>query len=90
MIDQPPLHRMFHHYSEMPYSQRVLFTATARDLGLGYLFALTLIFFTYAGLAGGNPWLLPTRISSSPIPAADGIAPRRSALSGPMRDHAAA
>ena len=28
MSGQPPLHPMFHHFSEMPYSQRTLFTAT--------------------------------------------------------------
>lgn len=54
----PPLHRMFHHYSEMPYSQRVLFTAALLVFGLGYVFALSLIFVTYAGRAGGNPLML--------------------------------
>jgi hypothetical protein len=54
----PPLHRMFHHYSEMPYSQRVLFTSVLLVLGLGYLFALTYIFVNYAGRAGGNPFML--------------------------------
>jgi len=54
----PPLHRMFHHYSEMPYSQRVLFTSVLLVLGLGYLFALTYIFVNYAGRAGGNPLML--------------------------------
>ena len=58
MNDQPPLHRLFRHYSELPYSLRVLFTATLLILGLGYLFALLNIYFTYAGRAGGNPMLL--------------------------------
>lgn len=49
---QPPLHRMFHHYSEMPYSLRVLYTATLLVLGLGYMFALIYIYDTYAGRAG--------------------------------------
>ena len=31
-----PLHRLYHHYSELPYSLRVLFTATLLVLGLGY------------------------------------------------------
>ncbi len=39
MIDQPPLHRLYHHYSELPYSQRVLYTAMLVTLGFGYLFA---------------------------------------------------
>src|SRR3974390_1849130 len=55
---EPPLHRLYHHYSELPYSQRVLYTATLLILGMGYLFALINIYFTYAGKAGGNPLML--------------------------------
>jgi hypothetical protein len=53
-----PLHRLYRHYSELPYSQRVLYTATLLILGLGYLFALIHLYHTYAGRAGGNPLLL--------------------------------
>jgi len=53
-----PLHRLYRHYSELPYSQRVLYTATLLVLGLGYLFALIYLYHTYAGRAGGNPMLL--------------------------------
>lgn len=53
-----PLHQLYHHYSELPYSQRVLYTATLLVLGLGYLFALINLYHTYAGRAGGNPWIL--------------------------------
>src|SRR3974377_2131691 len=53
-----PLHRHYLHYSELPYSQRVLYTATLLILGLGYLFALLNVYFTYAGKAGGNPLML--------------------------------
>src|SRR3974377_1332165 len=53
-----PLHRHYLHYSELPYSQRVLYTATLLILGLGYLFALLNVYFTYAGRAGGNPLML--------------------------------
>jgi len=53
-----PLHRGYRHYSELPYSQRVLYTATLLILGFGYLFALLNLYFTYAGRAGGNPLLL--------------------------------
>ena len=53
-----PLHRHYLHYSELPYSQRVLYTATLLILGLAYLFALLNIYYTYAGRAGGNPLLL--------------------------------
>jgi len=58
MNDQPPLHRLYRHYSELPYSLRVLFTATLLILGIGYLFALLNVYFTYAGRAGGNPLML--------------------------------
>jgi hypothetical protein len=57
-MSNPPLHRLFRHYSELPYSLRTLYTATLLVLGLGYLFALIYIFTTYAGRAGGNPWML--------------------------------
>ena len=62
-MSSPPLHRMFHHYSEMPYSQRVLFTATLLVIALGYLFALSLIFVTYAGRAGEARTCCPIMIS---------------------------
>src|SRR5512140_1895298 len=57
-MDDLPLHRLFRHYSELPYSQRVLYTATLLVLGLGYVFALLNLYFTYAGRAGGNPLML--------------------------------
>ncbi len=53
-----PLHRLYRHYSELPYSQRVLYTATLLVLGTGYLFALIYLFHTYAGRAGGSPMML--------------------------------
>jgi hypothetical protein len=53
-----PLHRHYLHYSELPHSQRVLYTATLLILGLGYFFSLLNVYFTYAGRAGGNPYLL--------------------------------
>jgi hypothetical protein len=53
-----PLHRHYLHYAELPYSQRVLYTATLLILGLAYLFALLNVYFTYAGRAGGNPIML--------------------------------
>jgi hypothetical protein len=54
----PPLHRLYRHYSEMPYSLRTMYTAALLVLGLGYLFALIYVFTTYAGRAGGNPMIL--------------------------------
>ena len=47
-MNQPPLHPMFSHYSDLPYSLRVLYTAALMVIGMGYLFALIYIFATYA------------------------------------------
>jgi hypothetical protein len=52
------LHQHYLHYSELPYSMRVLYTAALLVLGLGYLFALIYLYHTYAGRAGGNPAFL--------------------------------
>ena len=57
-MSEIPLHRHYLHYSELPYSQRVLYTATIIVLGIGYLFALLNLYFTYAGRGGGNPVML--------------------------------
>ncbi len=57
-MSEQPLHRHYLHYSELPYSRRVLFTAALLVLGMGYLFAMLNIYFTYAGRSGGNPLLL--------------------------------
>ena len=57
MNDQPQS-RLFLHFSELPYSLRCLYTATLLFLGLGYLFALANLYFTYAGKAGGNPLMV--------------------------------
>lgn len=48
------LHRHYLHYSELPYSLRVLYTSALLVLGVGYLFALIHLFHTYAG-RDGNP-----------------------------------
>lgn len=52
-----PLHNQFLHYSELPYSVRVLYTAALLVLGLGYLFAGIYLFHTYSG-KDGNPMTL--------------------------------
>lgn len=57
-MDEFPLHRHYLHYSELPYSQRVLYTATLLVIGFAYILALLQIYFTYAGRAGGNPNML--------------------------------
>jgi hypothetical protein len=85
MSSPPPLHHLFHHYSEMPYSQRVLFTSTLVVLALGYLFALTLIFVTYAGRAGGNPLMLTYQDLVVAYSGSGQASRLESALSGPMR-----
>ncbi|MGZ8262524.1 MAG: hypothetical protein ACXW2I_00105 [Burkholderiales bacterium] len=53
-----PLHRLYLHYSELPYSIRVLYTAVLLVLGLAYVFAGIYLYHTYAGRAGGNAMLL--------------------------------
>jgi len=85
-MSDAPLHRMFHHYSEMPYSRRVLFTATLLVLGLGYLFALIYIWVNYAGRAGDNPLMLSYQ--DIVVGYAGNVQGSRleSALGGPMRD----
>ncbi len=52
MSNAPPLHRLYSHFSELPYSLRIVYTAALLILGLGYLFALVYIFHTYAGKDG--------------------------------------
>ena len=56
-MSEMPLHRLYHHYSEIPWSQRVLFTAALIVLGFGYLFALIYMFHSHAG-RDGNPKML--------------------------------
>jgi len=53
-MNDVPLHREFRHFSELPFSLRVLYTATLLILGMGYLFALIYLFHTYSG-KDGNP-----------------------------------
>lgn len=52
------LHHHFLHFSELPYSMRVLYTSALMLLGMGYLFALIYLLHSYAGRAGGNPMQL--------------------------------
>jgi hypothetical protein len=52
--DAVRLHRLYYHFSELPYSLRIVYTATLFILALGYLFALIYIFHTYSG-RDGNP-----------------------------------
>jgi len=83
-MSDAPLHRMYFHFSELPMSLRVLYTAALLLFGMGYLFALTLIFITYAPKDGN-----PNSLSYEDIVigySGSGQASRlESALRGPMR-----
>ena len=79
-----PLHRLYRHYSELPYSQRVLCTMTLLVLGLGYLFALIYLFHTYAGRAGGNPMMLSYNDILTAYTGSGKGSRLESALRGPM------
>src|SRR6202795_3343389 len=78
------LHRLYRHYSELPYSQRVLYTATLLVLGLGYLFALIYLYHTYAGRAGGNPMMLSYNDILTAYTGSGKGSRLESALRGPM------
>lgn len=52
------LHQHYLHFSELPYSMRVLYTAALMVLGLGYLFAGIYLVHSYAGRAGGNGMMM--------------------------------
>jgi hypothetical protein len=79
-----PLHRLYRHYSELPYSQRVLYTATLLVLGMGYLFAMINLVHTYAGRAGGNPMMLSYRDIVVAYSGSGKGSRLESALRGPM------
>jgi hypothetical protein len=83
-MSDAPLHRLYRHYSELPYSQRVLYTMTLLVLGLGYLFALIYLFHTYAGRAGGNPMMLSYNDILTAYTGSGKGSRLESALRGPM------
>jgi hypothetical protein len=83
-MSEQPLHRHFRHYSELPASQRVLYTAALLVLGTGYLFAMLNVYFTYAGRAGGNPLLLSTEDLIVAYSGSGKGSRLESALRGPM------
>lgn len=51
-MEKSPLHPGYQHFSQLPLSLRMLYSAALCILGLGYVFALINIFFTYAGKDG--------------------------------------
>ena len=56
-MSEAPLHRLYSHYSELPPSLRILYTAALCILGSGYLFALVYLFHSHSG-RDGNPMTL--------------------------------
>jgi len=86
LMSDVPLHRLFHHYSEMPYSLRTLYTATLLVLGMAYLFALIYVWHTYAGRAGGNALILSYEDLVTAYSGSGQGSRLESALRGPMRD----
>lgn len=56
-MSETPVHRLYNHYSELPKSLCVLYTATLLVLGLAYLFAGIYLFHSYSG-KDGNPMTL--------------------------------
>lgn len=53
-MSDAPLHRLYYHFSELPYSVRVLFTSALIILGCGYMFALIYLFHAHSA-RDGNP-----------------------------------
>jgi hypothetical protein len=85
IMSEVPLHRHFLHFSELPLSARVLYTAVLLILGMAYLFGGIYLYHTYAGRAGGNPLLL-TYEDIVVAYSGSGTGSRlENALKGPMR-----
>ena len=78
-----PLHRLYHHFSELPYSLRALYTAVLIILSLGYLFALIYLFHTYAA-RDGNPGSLSYQDLVVAYTGSGKASRLESALRGPM------
>ncbi|MBI4291588.1 MAG: hypothetical protein HY661_08925 [Betaproteobacteria bacterium] len=51
-MSEVPLHQQYLHYSELPPSMRVLYTAALLVLGMAYMFAALYLFHTYSGRDG--------------------------------------
>lgn len=83
-MSETSLHPMFNHYSDLPYSLRVLYTAALLVIGMGYLFALIYIFATYAP-KDGNPGSLSYDDIVIGYSGSSEDSRLESALRGPMR-----
>lgn len=53
-MSETPVHPLYNHFSELPASVRVMYTAVLLMLGLGYLFAIVYLFHSYAGKDGNS------------------------------------
>ena len=84
MSSDVPLHRLYRHYSELPYSLRVLYTATLLVLGLAFFFAALYLYHNYAGRAGGNPFLVSYKDVMVAYAGSETGSRLESALRGPM------
>ncbi len=51
-MSDAPLHRLYNHYSELPFSIRIMYSAALCILGMGYIFGMVYLFHTYAGRDG--------------------------------------
>jgi len=78
-----PLHRLYHHFSELPYSLRALYTAVLIILSLGYVFALIYLFHTYSA-RDGNPRSLSYKDLVIAYTGSGEASRLESALRGPM------
>lgn len=83
-MSDAPLHRFYLHYSELPYSLRVLYTAALLVLGLAYLFAGIYLYHTYSG-KDGNPLTLSYEDIVIAYSGSGKDSRLESALRGPMR-----
>ncbi|MBI4207038.1 MAG: elongation factor-1 alpha [Betaproteobacteria bacterium] len=83
-MSDAPLHRLYLHYSELPYSMRVLYTAALVVLGMGYLFALIYLYHTYSG-KDGNPVTLSYQDIVIAYSGSGKDSRLETALRGPMR-----
>jgi hypothetical protein len=79
-----PLHRLYRHYSELPLSQRILYTAALLVLGMGYLFATIHLLHTHAGRAGGSRLILTYQDIVIAYTGSGKASRLESALHGPM------
>jgi hypothetical protein len=82
-MSEAPLHRLYSHYSELPTSLRILYTAALCILGAGYLFALIYLFHSYAG-KDGDPLTLSYQDIVVAYAGSGKGSKMESALRGPM------